>query len=139
MNTRTISKIIAVLIIMAICTTYVMLKKTTDQKPYNSVDNEKAKELLHDHAGKTIIIDVRTADEYATGHLPDAINIDVKTDSFQQSICKFKEYPVVLIYCRSGRRSKQAASIIAEKFTSSIIYELDKGILGWDGDIVTEE
>lgn len=139
MEKRTISKIIAVVILMALCTIYAMLVHDTDQTPYTSVDNETAKELLQYHAGETIVIDVRTADEYAAGHLPDAINIDVKTDSFQQAICKFENTPVVLLYCRSGRRSKQAASIVAKKLTSSKIYELDNGILGWDGDIVTGE
>lgn len=80
------------------------------------------------------LVDVRTADEYSSGHIKGAVNIDVLGDDFQKLLQEKldKERPVA-IYCRSGRRSKKAAQT-AEQLGFSVV-ELDGGILSWDGEI----
>ena len=77
---------------------------------------------------------MRTADEYSSGHIKGAVNIDVLGDDFQKLLQEKldKERPVA-IYCRSGRRSKKAAQT-AEQLGFSVV-ELDGGILSWDGEI----
>ena len=69
--------------------------------------------------------------EYAEGHIPGTdYNIDVLEDNFEAEALKLlsKDRPVAL-YCRSGNRSKKAASILSEN--GYVVLELAKGYLGW--------
>jgi rhodanese-related sulfurtransferase len=61
----------------------------------------------------TIIIDVRTPAEYATGHLDGALNIDVQGADFAAKISELDPSQPYFIYCRSGNRSGQAISQMA--------------------------
>lgn len=56
----------------------------------------------------TVILDVRTADEFATGHLEGALNIDVQEASFDTLVSELDADGTYLVYCRSGNRSGQA-------------------------------
>jgi rhodanese-related sulfurtransferase len=102
------------------------------QAEYTSISMEEAKEVFA-APGTYIILDVRRADEFAEGHIPGAINVaneDIGTD-------QPAELPdldqVIFVYCRSGRRSKEAsAKLAAIGYTN--IYEFG-GILDWDGEI----
>jgi phage shock protein E len=58
----------------------------------------------------TIIIDVRTPAEFATGHLENALNIDVQSPDFQAQVSTLDPEASYFIYCRSGSRSQQAIS-----------------------------
>lgn len=78
------------------------------------------------------LVDVRTSGEYATGHIPGAVNIDVQSTSFDNNASKLDKTRPVALYCRSGGRSKTAAKRLVDKgFT---VYELDRGISGWNGE-----
>lgn len=66
-------------------------------------------------ADGTVTIDVRTADEYAQGHLYHAINIDWQKDGFVDEITeKFNKAMTLAIYCRSGKRSAAAAQALSD-------------------------
>ena len=80
------------------------------------------------------IVDVRTATEFAEGHIPGAVNMDVNSPDFDQQITTLDTSKTVALYCRSGRRSK----IAAEKVTATgcKVVELDGGILSWRGEVV---
>ena len=84
-----------------------------------------------------IIVDVRRQDEYDSGHIPGAILIP--NESIEKK--KPKQLPdteqIILIYCRSGNRSKQAAQKLADMGYTNI-YEFG-GINTWTGEIVKEE
>lgn len=73
------------------------------------------------------LIDVRTPNEYAEGHLAGAENIDVKAADFAQRIQGIEGE--VAVYCRGGRRSLKAAEMLAKQ--CSTVYDLDGGILAW--------
>lgn len=75
-------------------------------------------------------LDVRTIAEYSEGHIPGSININVLDESFAgvADSLLLKDKPVAL-YCRSGKRSKKAASILSKKGYK--VYDLDKGFNGW--------
>jgi rhodanese-related sulfurtransferase len=78
-----------------------------------------------------IVLDVRTAEEHAEGHIPGThFNIDVLKDSYTEIALKTlpKDKPVAL-YCRSGNRSKNAARILSEKGYQ--VLELGTGFKGW--------
>ena len=56
----------------------------------------------------TVIIDVRTPEEFATGHLVGAINIDVNSPDFRDQVMALDKNGEYFVYCRSGNRSGQA-------------------------------
>lgn len=77
-----------------------------------------------------VVIDVRTAGEYAAGHIANATNIDVESGMFEQQIASLDKSKTYAVYCHSGRRSANAASIMSKAgFTK--IYNLDGGITSW--------
>lgn len=75
-------------------------------------------------------LDVRTVAEYSEGHIPGSVNVNVLDKEFEKVAGDVlqKDKPVAL-YCRSGKRSKQAANILSEKGYK--VYELDKGFNAW--------
>lgn len=73
------------------------------------------------------LIDVRTAKEYAEGHLAGAENIDVKAANFAERIQGI--HGTVAVYCRSGKRSLMAAEQLIKQ--GCTVYNLDGGILAW--------
>ena len=79
------------------------------------------------------LVDVRTAEEYANGHIPAAVNMDVFSPDFAKQIATLDKERTVALYCRSGRRSKSAAEQ-AVKLGYKVV-ELDGGILSWKGGI----
>jgi phage shock protein E len=62
----------------------------------------------------TTIIDVRSPDEYSTGHVEGALLISVESPDFQQQIAALDPSGTYALYCRSGNRSAKAAAIMAE-------------------------
>ena len=104
----------------------------SQENNFQSVNNEKFAKIIKKK--KVQLIDVRTAQEFSTGHLPKAQNIDMRQADFQEKAGKElkTKYPVA-VYCRSGRRSKIAAQkLVTQGFE---VYELNTGIAQWKGDI----
>ena len=86
---------------------------------------EKIKELP-----SATILDVRTHEEFANGHLPNAINIDWNGNDFEQQIASLDKSKPVFVYCLSGGRSSSAAKKMrSEGFEE--VYELKGGIMKW--------
>lgn len=80
--------------------------------------------------GQVQLVDVRTSEEYAAGHIGYAINIDVQQPDFtQMATARLDKASPVYIYCRSGRRSATAAKLlVAQGYT---IVNLQGGIEAW--------
>lgn len=101
---------------------------------YHKVTPEEAKEMMDNET--VTIVDVRTAEEYAEGHVPGAILVDNNTIGKDQP----KELPdkdaKLLIYCRSGKRSKAASDKLVEMGYQNV-YDFG-GIIDWPYDTVTE-
>lgn len=77
-----------------------------------------------------VIIDVRTAEEYAEGHLEGALNIDIKNEAeFDNCIKDLKKSCTYYVYCRSGRRSHKAATKIQAAGFKAI--DMEGGIIAW--------
>ena len=78
----------------------------------------------------TCVIDVRTAQEYAEGHLLNAVNIDWQKGGFIDEISKkFSKDLLLAIYCRSGRRSAEAAAALTD--AGYRVMNLTEGYQGW--------
>lgn len=76
------------------------------------------------------LVDVRTVAEYSEGHIPGSININVLDEKFSANADELldPEQPVA-VYCKSGRRSRNAAKLLVKKGFK--VYNLDKGFEGW--------
>lgn len=81
-------------------------------KGYKSVNIEKAIKLVNSSTN-LVILDVRTREEYLSGNIPNAINIDVLSQDFKSKIDMLDKNKEYLIYCRSGNRSIIASSIMS--------------------------
>ncbi len=77
-----------------------------------------------------IILDVRTAGEYAAGHIEGAINIDVEGMTFEGEIKNLDNTKTYAIYCQSGRRSRIAVDTM-NKAGFTKLFNLDQGIISW--------
>ena len=80
-----------------------------------------------------IILDVRRPDEYAAGHIPKAINVPNETIGTAEISELLDKDQLIMVYCRSGRRSKEAADKLVKLGYTNIV-EFG-GILDWKGDI----
>ena len=100
-----------------------------EKENFKSISVFEFKEIIKDSS--VIVIDVRTVDEYIEGHIPDTdLNIDVLKDDFVEIINdKLPKKSTVAIYCRSGNRSKKAATQLSN--TGHKVFELSTGIKGW--------
>ncbi|MEP7284819.1 MAG: rhodanese-like domain-containing protein [Chloroflexota bacterium] len=77
-----------------------------------------------------VLIDVRTADEYASGHIAGAINIPVQT--LPDQLTEVPHGKPVIVYCHGGNRSGQAANIL-DKAGYTQIYDMQGGLIAWSG------
>ena len=77
-----------------------------------------------------IIIDVRTPEEFAEGHIEGAINIDFRSENFGGQIDELNRNNKYLIYCRSGNRSRGALEVMVEMDFKEV-YHLSAGIIKW--------
>ncbi len=87
----------------------------------------------------TTLIDVRSAQEFADGHLPGAINMDVEDPGFAQQVAALDPAGSYALYCHSGNRSGVAKDYLVSQGFSTV-YDLAGGIEAWDsegGEIVT--
>ena len=101
---------------------------------YRSITMDEAVTMMEQENGY-IILDVRRADEFAAGHIPGAINVaneSIGTDEIPELPDKDQ---LIMVYCRSGRRSKEAAEELVKLGYTNIV-EFG-GILDWKGEIET--
>ena len=100
---------------------------------YKQISQEEAKEMMkRDDAH--IIVDVRRQDEYDSGHISGAILIPNESIGTTRPNELKDLNQIILVYCRTGNRSKQAAQKLADMGYTNV-FEFG-GINTWDGDIV---
>ena len=102
---------------------------------YRQITMDGAVDMMAQETGY-IILDVRRPDEFAAGHIPNAINVpneSIDTDDIPELPDKDQ---LIMVYCRSGRRSKEASEKLVKLGYTNIV-EFG-GILDWKGEIVTD-
>ena len=77
-----------------------------------------------------ILIDVRTAEEYQSGHIQDAVNFDFYSESFQNDILNLDKSSSIILYCRTQNRSTKTANYLKENGYKQITV-LVGGIISW--------
>lgn len=96
----------------------------------HDIDAHQAHALLQNPPKGLQILDVRTAAEFAEGHLANAILIDLLQDTFTAKLMQLDRETPWLLYCRSGNRSAQALTIM-EQLGFREVYHLTSGFNGW--------
>ena len=100
-----------------------LLLTACDTNSFKTIDSNVAMDLIENEA---IVIDVRTLDEYNTGHIKDSINIPVENIS----TVDYDKETVIIVYCASGMRSSNAAkTLVGLGYTN--VYNLDGGLINW--------
>ncbi len=105
------------------------MKGNLGNDAYQTVGVDEFETLIADK-DSVVVLDVRTPSEYDEAHILGAINIDVKEDSFKKkALEQLPKDKKIAVYCRSGRRSADAAGILAGE--GYRVVNLDGGILAW--------
>lgn len=110
-------------------------EKQTTAAAYRQISAEEAMKLM-DEQEDYVILDVRTESEYAEKHIPNAICIPNETIGTEEIAALPDKEQLILVYCRSGNRSKQAAQKLADQGYTNIA-EFG-GINSWPGEVVSE-
>ena len=77
-----------------------------------------------------ILVDVRTIEEYESGHIQDAVNFDFYSESFQKEILSLDKSASIVLYCRTQNRSTKTANYLKENGYKEIAV-LEGGITSW--------
>ena len=99
---------------------------------YRQISMDKAVKMMKDEKNY-IILDVRRPDEYAEGHIPGAINVPNEEIGTAEIAELPQKSQLILVYCRSGRRSKEASEKLVKLGYTNIV-EFG-GILDYKGEI----
>ena len=109
-------------------------KTAGDKKTYRQVSPEEAAAMMEEESDY-IILDVRTQEEYETAHIPGAICIPNETIGTEDIPELPDKDQLILVYCRSGNRSKQASEkLVNQGYTNIVEFG---GINNWMGETVS--
>ena len=101
---------------------------------YRQITMDEAVAMMAQESGY-IILDVRRLDEFAAGHIPNAINVPNETIGTDEIPDLPNNDQLIMVYCRSGRRSKEAsAKLVKLGYTNIVEFG---GILDWKGETVS--
>ncbi|MBK8140974.1 MAG: rhodanese-like domain-containing protein [Chitinophagaceae bacterium] len=117
------------LLLAGLCSTVCV--QAQDNTAGKTVSQNKFQRLLKKK--NTILLDVRTEVEYKAGHIPGSLQIDfLKTEDFKKQVAVLDKSKPYLLYCRSGKRSKDAMTVMKEMgFTK--LFDLQGGFNSWEG------
>lgn len=102
------------------------------ENTYQQITQEEAKDMMDTQ--EVIVLDVREQDEFDTGHIPEAVLLPVGTITKDAAAAVIDDLDtVVLVYCRSGNRSKTASQVLADLGYTNV-YEFG-GINTWLYDV----
>lgn len=101
---------------------------------FRQISAVEAHKLIADHKGDSdfVVLDVRTAGEYAQGHLPEKtpVNLDFYAPDFREQLARLDREKTYLVYCRTGHRSGETVKIMRE-LGFRRVYDLEGGIVAW--------
>jgi phage shock protein E len=100
--------------------------------PITDVTVGQARTLIQERAGKAdfAILDVRTPEEFAEGHLAGAVNLDIQGRDFEARLRSLDRSTNYLVYCRTGSRSQKAVQTM-DRLGFRSVFHMHEGILGW--------
>ena len=122
--------------IVAVCNRLCTAEYTEHAEQWLCTDRSGNRERNEGKDDGHIIVDVRRQDEYDSGHIPGAILIPNESISTEQPEALPDPDQIILVYCRSGRRSKEAAQKLADIGYTNV-FEFG-GIIDWTGEIAMD-
>ena len=125
-------KLIFILLVALLLTACAQEKDNNREAIYMNITAQEAKEIMDTQEGY-IILDVREQDEYDAGHIPEAILIPYTQIGEKANEMLPDKDQLILVYCRSGRRSKIAAEALAELGYTNI--KEFGGIIDWPYEV----
>ena len=102
------------------------------EKLYSSINAGDFRKKL-DSADHVVCLDVRTREEYLSGHIHGARNLDVLSLDFVSRLDELDKNKTYLVYCRSGSRSANACAMMASRGFE--VYNLLGGVMYWPGPL----
>ena len=114
----------------------VLLLSGCSSASYTQISQDEAMKMMQEQSDY-LIVDVRRPDEFAEGHIAGAVNVPNETIEDEAPEALPDKEQTLLIYCRSGNRSKEASQKLADMGYTKV-YEFG-GINTWEGEIVTGE
>jgi rhodanese-related sulfurtransferase len=125
-------KLMILLLAVMLLTACAYAKENDREVTYMNITAEEAKQIMDSEEG-CIILDVRAQEEYDEGHIPGAILIPhTEIDARAEEVLTDKDQ-LILVYCRSGRRSKIAAEALVELGYTNI--KEFGGIIDWPYEV----
>ena len=121
-------KKISIVLSVVIGLTFFNCKQTAAQHA-TLLEPMEFKEFLS--TNDVLLVDVRTPQEFNSGHIENAINIDFLSSEFDEQIQKLDTTKTLVIYCRSGNRSGKSTSKFV-KVGFDQLYDLKGGVLNWE-------
>jgi rhodanese-related sulfurtransferase len=99
---------------------------------FQEVTVNQARELIQKRARNPqfVILDVRTPEEFAQGHLSGAVNVNLMAPEFERRLGALDRGQTYLVYCRTGSRSAKAIQAM-ERLGFRSVYHMSEGIVGW--------
>ena len=128
-------KLIPILLLSALMLTGCAGADNNQTNTYRQISMDEAVTMMAEESDY-IILDVRRPDEFAAGHIPNAINVPNETIGTAEIPELPNKAQLIMVYCRSGRRSKEASEKLLKLGYTNIV-EFG-GILDWKGEIVTD-
>ena len=126
---KTIKSAICLIIVMTTCA--MQASGCTENDNIVSVSASEFKKGINSDSVQ--LVDVRTPQEYAEGHIDGALNINVQSDDFKElAQIELSKDSTVRVYCRSGRRSLDAAEMLTSLGYN--VVNLKGGIIEWKED-----
>jgi len=100
-----------------------------EAKPFKNVSVAGFEKLRADR--KNVVLDVRSKEEYAAGHIAGAVNIDVNAPDFEEKVAKLDKNKTYLVHCGAGVRSAKACDKMS-KLDFPKLYNLEGGFKAWE-------
>ena len=95
-----------------------------------NVSPDEAEKLLKDNP-KIVVLDVRTPEEFAKGHIAGAQNVDFKAADFAEKVAALDKSRAYLVHCAAGGRSSKTIDVMKDK-NFAALYHLNEGFKAWE-------
>ncbi|MGB0403268.1 MAG: rhodanese-like domain-containing protein [Salibacteraceae bacterium] len=101
---------------------------------YKDINGTEFRSLVEEAGDNAVLIDVRTPEECAEGIIPGARNINLMGHDFMEQISQMDKSKTYFMICRSGGRSGSACGAMSQTGFSNV-YNLNGGMMSWDGEV----
>ncbi len=120
-----------IILTLAVVIAFIVIHSVFAQRKNVKYENVNVKEFAKIIKSTGVqLVDVRTMEEYAEGHLQDATQIDVKGDDFLKiAKARLHKNKTIAVYCRSGKRSAHAATLLTE--AGYKVVNMEGGFMAW--------